>query len=708
MPRKKKNGVGATCSVLIRFLHPRQQVVDRYPNASFSDRLDGLIAQRRILKKVSQKDQIVILFRHDNFPNLLVHTVERYAKVLEEGPACDFFHGGAEETRRRLSGEEVLAVAFVEPDNQGKNILQVPVFDSGLEQIEKVARLVSEGYTVDDDNDPAPENCPTARNYNVTDGMNWLPWGSRAECQRQSQGHRFENPRMIGLPATTGCLDYFMFFLPPMIREIVLVETNKQLDGKELLWGEFVKYLGLWLLMSTVSSGCARRAYWAETDASEWSGAPFRFHQYMSYSRFEAITKALRYTDTPIPQYQDKFCEVRDLIHAWNQHMKNIFIPSWMSCLDESMSSWTRKWTCPGFMYVPRKPHPMGNEYHSIACGLSGIMFAIELVEGKDAPNELKNSREFKDEGKTAGTLLRLCKGIFSTGKVVILDSGFCVLEAIIELKKKGVFASAMIKKRRYWPKHVKGDDIKERMKDKEVGTCERLPGILNGIYCDLYALKEPDYILMMMSTYGSLIIKDGQHDSIRLLTNGQTKRFKYTEVVANHFMYRGAVDQHNAKRHDCGTKNGLSLEDTWVTNRWENNVFAFILAITEVNAYCAMSYFTDKDMKQLEFRKKVAHEMVFNTYDICEEERDLQPSRTPRTRSHGRHVLTTAPPFSGFVRGNWKKKYKNMYQQHVCTSDNCRKRIRTVCSCDRSLWLCTQCFSSHCIETCTVDLLDD
>ena len=34
-------------------------------------------------------------------------------------------------------------------------------------------------------------------------------------------------------------------------------------------------------------------------------------------------------------------------------------------------------------------------------------------------------------------------------GKVVILDSGFCVLEGLIELRKVGVFAGALINKRR-------------------------------------------------------------------------------------------------------------------------------------------------------------------------------------------------------------------------------------------------------------------
>ena len=37
-------------------------------------------------------------------------------------------------------------------------------------------------------------------------------------------------------------------------------------------------------------------------------------------------------------------------------------------------------------MVVPRKPHPFGNEYHTIADGDDGkpIMFRIKLVEGKD------------------------------------------------------------------------------------------------------------------------------------------------------------------------------------------------------------------------------------------------------------------------------------------------------------------------------------
>jgi Transposase IS4 len=59
------------------------------------------------------------------------------------------------------------------------------------------------------------------------------------------------------------------------------------------------------------------------------------------------------------------------------------FSPDWIYCVDESISVWTDMWTCPGWMFVPRKPHPIGNEYHSLCCGVSGVMYTIELVEGK-------------------------------------------------------------------------------------------------------------------------------------------------------------------------------------------------------------------------------------------------------------------------------------------------------------------------------------
>ena len=103
-----------------------------------------------------------------------------------------------------------------------------------------------------------------------------------------------------------------------------------------------------------------------------------------------------------------------------------------------------------GWMYVARKPHPEGNEYHTIACSIAKVIFWMELVEGKDSPPQL--ARKKHDElGKTVGLVLRCAEesGLQGSGKIIEMDSGFSVLEALIRLRVKGVFGAFVIKKRR-------------------------------------------------------------------------------------------------------------------------------------------------------------------------------------------------------------------------------------------------------------------
>ena len=86
--------------------------------------------------------------------------------------------------------------------------------------------------------------------------------------------------------------------------------------------------------------------------------------QFMSQNCFEEILGAMSYTDKSAPELLDKFWEVRDLISAWNASMEVEFLPSWINAIDESMSKWLNEYTCLGFMYIPRKPWKLGNEWH--------------------------------------------------------------------------------------------------------------------------------------------------------------------------------------------------------------------------------------------------------------------------------------------------------------------------------------------------------
>ena len=138
-----------------------------------------------------------------------------------------------------------------------------------------------------------------------------------------------------------------------------------------------------------------------------FNGSGFRLTELMSRNRFEAILTTLSYVDQDPPVLLDHFWEVQWLIDAWNQNMAENFLPSWINVIDESMSKWINEYTCPGFMFVPRKPWPFGNEYHDAGCAESDIIWQVELREGKDCLQHLGN-KENDDKGKTVGTLLCL------------------------------------------------------------------------------------------------------------------------------------------------------------------------------------------------------------------------------------------------------------------------------------------------------------
>jgi hypothetical protein len=170
----------------------------------------------------------------------------------------------------------------------------------------------------------------------------------------------------------------------------VLANTNDAiaaLGESELVWGEFLWFLGILAIMTTVS-GFKRDDFWSvyRTFDQRENHCAYRFNPYMSKQQFYIIMRELRLTGRLPPCFADKFWQVRELVAAFNTHIASIFVSSWVICLDKSMSIWFNRWTCPGWVYCPRKLHPFGNEYHTTCCAESGIMFAMEMVEGRTDP----------------------------------------------------------------------------------------------------------------------------------------------------------------------------------------------------------------------------------------------------------------------------------------------------------------------------------
>ena len=478
--------------VLVSRLHPKDVISQVYPNYTKADKAEGLVVASEGPKPIRREEKVVVVFRHppkhqqtQEFDCWALH---RFVHVTEEGDESGLFSltdSTCENNSEEAQGTQQDPNNTVITENLPENQENVPAEIVQLMSTENA--MISSDDTdlirnicpdmVDDDNQPLPENVPTEAETTTTANQPQIfsSWEHSGSCFRYLEGGRKNKARLNFNTDVNPTIEqlFEMFFFKPFIVEVIIPETNKRLKAEKhrpVTYGEFLRWLGLWFLMATIT-GPDRSDFWSLGEVDCFVGAPMRLGHLMSRKRFEAILKALSYTSRQRPAFRDRFWEVCQMLDAWNTNMMEQFTPSWVNCLDESMSTWTNKYSCPGWMFVPRKPWPFGNEYHTVCCSLSGILWQMELVEGKDSPSQIVP--KFSKEGKTVGLLLRVLEPIFAKGMVVILNSGFCVLRGIIELKKRGVYASALIKKRKYWPKHIKGAEIKAHFDGKDVGDCD-------------------------------------------------------------------------------------------------------------------------------------------------------------------------------------------------------------------------------------------
>ena len=125
-------------------------------------------------------------------------------------------------------------------------------------------------------------------------------------------------------------------------------------------------------------------------------------------------------------------------------------------------------------------------------------------MEGK-YQTRVMGKKEFEEKGATASLVARMKKPLWGTRKVVVMDSGFYLVEGLISIVDKGVLGLALIKKRCYWPNGVPAEEILRHMQKKEVVDVDTVRGSIRGESYHIKSIKEPDYVMLMMTTYGTL-----------------------------------------------------------------------------------------------------------------------------------------------------------------------------------------------------------
>ena len=86
-------------------------------------------------------------------------------------------------------------------------------------------------------------------------------------------------------------------------------------------------------------------------------------------------------------------------------------------------------------------------------------------------------------------------------------------------------------------------------------------------------AIKYPNYVMLKMTTYGTLDHLEGSDTQQRYKEAGGelvTKQLKYREVFRNDFNYRHQVYNNNNCRYSP-----ISVERTWATKYWSERCHA-------------------------------------------------------------------------------------------------------------------------------------
>ena len=94
--------------------------------------------------------------------------------------------------------------------------------------------------------------------------------------------------------------------------------------------------------------------------------------------------------------------------------------------------------------------------------------------------------------------LLRMINSYFATGSYLILDYVFCVLKGLIQLRKKGLFSCAVIKKRRYWPAMIPGKDMEDHFREVEVGETDSIQRTVDYVIYNIWGIEETNYVMRM------------------------------------------------------------------------------------------------------------------------------------------------------------------------------------------------------------------
>ena len=239
MAPKKWLGVGAECTVSLRFLHPKDKIVEKIPNQTKSQKLSVLVVQEREEKPIRCKATQCVMFRYEDFSGQLLWCMEKYIKVDVEGPKETFFDAihveatqgqeQAMQSNNNGGGQE----EAVKLPQAILDVIQNPHLD-----VDDIRAAGNVALMVDDDNMPAVKNIPqqdTNNNNNNNDIMSG--WQHSGICECCSAIRMNATPMLKSLNTSDEMNDptnlqlFEALFFKSFIQSTIIPKTNDNLGG---------------------------------------------------------------------------------------------------------------------------------------------------------------------------------------------------------------------------------------------------------------------------------------------------------------------------------------------------------------------------------------------------------------------------------------------------------------------------------------------
>ena len=251
------------------------------------------------------------------------------------------------------------------------------------------------------------------------------------------------------------------------------------------------------------------------------------------------------------------------------------------------MSAWrprqTKLGNLPNISYIIRKPEPLGTEFKTVCCPITGVMTYMEIQRGKEG---MKNMRLQGTLGATAACTVRCAEGSHQ-GSTELKDSvkgdaWFGSVKCAIAMAQRGMAFFGQVKSNHsLFPK----DYIEEALKDG--------PG---GIHIVLKCTHQEVELIALGYRYSSkrtlhfILTSDAGST-----TPGTPYEMKFTDnfgnihvrdvdrpdIVSKFFQESNCVDKHNQARQF-----ELALEKKWLTDNAHFRLFTTMIGISVTDTW--------------------------------------------------------------------------------------------------------------------------